>query len=157
MTVYKKPEVKKEIRKIREKRKKKDINRQKKKQDSRFKLDLALGNMGNGDGINVNGNEPFEYELHQVDTPPTLMSTNVGLKYPKRALNSEIEGISILTWVVDENGNPIKITVIKEAPQDYGFAKASIDLVNKYRFKPAMIEGVPVRVKVKQPFKFELK
>lgn len=109
--------------------------------------DDSLGDFGDGDA----------YGLNQVDVAPVLIpNDDYELKYPSRARNANIVGFVTLEWIVDENGKVTSITVIKESPENVGFAKSGSVLVGTYRFKPAVFNGRAVKVRVQQTFRFDL-
>jgi TonB family protein len=56
--------------------------------------------------------------------------------------------------VVDTKGLPQDVRV--EQPLEYGLSEKAIEAVSRYRFKPAMKNGVPVPVKLKVEVDFHL-
>ena len=48
--------------------------------------------------------------------------------------------------IVDENGNPRNVHVIR--PLGMGLDQKAVEAVSQYRFKPAMMKGKPVAVRI---------
>ena len=46
---------------------------------------------------------------------------------------------------VNEQGQPLKVTVIEGVPGTYGFDEAAVEAANKSTFSPATRDGKPVR------------
>jgi protein TonB len=59
----------------------------------------------------------------------------------------------LITLVVDGNGDPKDVAVKKAA--GYGFDEKAVEAVKKYKFKPAMKGGKPVKSEVTIDVKFE--
>ena len=77
-----------------------------------------------------------------VTAPIPLNS--VAARYTDAASRAKINGICWISFVVDTNGIPENVKVIRGL--DPGLDKNAIDAVNRYRFKPAMKDGQPVPV-----------
>lgn len=50
----------------------------------------------------------------------------------------------IVEAIIDTNGNVTNVRVLKGLPM--GLDKAAVDAVQRWKFKPAMLEGRPVKV-----------
>jgi hypothetical protein len=80
----------------------------------------------------------------------TLEASNSG-----EALRRHLEGDCLLSLIVDIDGNPQKIQVLKCT--DAGINQLSLDSVSKYRFKPATgPDGTPVQVPLTVQVSFRL-
>jgi TonB family protein len=77
------------------------------------------------------------------------------LAYPPLALRYRIEGTVDLSVLVDENGNVADVKLIKKAGGKWGLNEAAMEHVSRQRYKPAVKDGVPVKVwiTVRVPFK----
>lgn len=74
-------------------------------------------------------------------------------QYPESLKGSGIQGMVILEAVIDEKGCVESVTIIQKVnPTLDQLAK---QMVNSWRFKPAMKDGKPVRVKVRIPVEFK--
>lgn len=87
--------------------------------------------------------------LSDVDTPPILIR-RVPPKYPPLALAQGIEEKVLVNLLISENGQVIKTTIIRGEKASLGFNAASEEAVRQWRFKPAIKNGV--KVKVWKPF-----
>jgi protein TonB len=63
--------------------------------------------------------------------------------YPKAAIEAHVEGTVKLHTIIDTDGKVIEATLISGPPM---LAQASIDAVKQWRFKPALLKGVPAQV-----------
>lgn len=80
-------------------------------------------------------------------TPPKLIYGEL-LDYPVEAAFQQIDGLCLLTLVVDTHGNPQDIRVFHCT--DSSFEGTSLDAAKQYRFKPATTEdGKPISVQVR--------
>jgi TonB family protein len=64
--------------------------------------------------------------------------------YPRIALNKDIEGWVLLSFIVEPDGKTNEIVVLDSSPPGV-FEKASIKAIEGWIFRPAMIAGKPVR------------
>ena len=83
--------------------------------------------------------------LSLVDTPPILIK-RIQPKYPPSAKSLGIEESVMSNALISENGDVEKTVVIKGGNPQYGFKEASQDAVRQWRFKPAVKNGVKVKV-----------
>ncbi len=75
-------------------------------------------------------------------------------RYPKLAKEENKQAMSVLWVVIDKNGNPTAITVLR--PAGHGFDDMAAEVVKGWKFRPAMKEGAPVPVQVKIEMNFRL-
>lgn len=76
-------------------------------------------------------------------------------EYPKIALKTGLTGVVHVEIVINENGKIEKATVVKST--NHVFDKPSLKAAKESKFKPAMLDGKPIKTTVTVPFKFELK
>jgi protein TonB len=76
------------------------------------------------------------------------------LEYPELARRAGIEGQVIVQCVIEPDGTPSNLTVVKSANQILD--AEALRAVSKLRFKPGMQRGNPVRVKFALPVRFAL-
>jgi hypothetical protein len=76
---------------------------------------------------------------------PVILN-NVEAVFTDAARKAKYGGICELSLIVDANGMPQNVQVVK--PLDYGLSENAVDSVLKYRFKPAMKDGTPVPVMI---------
>lgn len=89
--------------------------------------------------------DPSTWPLHFTGemTRPEIIH-QVEPVYTKVAFRARVEGTSILQLVIDEEGNVIHARILRGLP--LGLDKAAIEAVEQWRFKPATLEGRPVKV-----------
>ena len=63
--------------------------------------------------------------------------------YSEQARKAKYQGTVILAIIVDENGEPTHIRVVK--PLGMGLDEKAIEAVEKWRFRPGMKDGNPVK------------
>jgi TonB family protein len=124
-------------------------------------LDLALGTGSEGlavAGASASGagrSGRTAYEPGQVDKNPEPAQTLSPPEMPRKALEQGVSGAFVATFVVNASGR-VESIAISGAPTGYGFEDAIRASLLKRRYKPAMAGGVPVPVKIRQPFDFRL-
>jgi protein TonB len=67
-------------------------------------------------------------------------------RFPPLALQRRLGGDVDVRALIDETGRVIDVQVLKVAPRDLGFEQAAVRTVRGRRYRPAMKDGVPVRV-----------
>jgi len=80
-----------------------------------------------------------------VETPPVVIR-RVRAAYPSYASASTIEGTVIVNALVSEKGDVIKTEVIKDMEDAFGFKQAAQSAVRQWKFEPASIKGIRVKV-----------
>lgn len=75
--------------------------------------------------------------------------------YPPAALRSRQEGWVIVSFTIDPEGRPRDVKVIDSQPRRV-FDRAAIEAVDRYRFTPAMKDGVAVSATREQKLEFKL-
>ena len=92
--------------------------------------------------------------LNTVDTPPILIR-RIQPRYPPSALSQDIEEDVLVNALISENGVVEKTVVLKGGNPQFGFDEATTKAVSQWRFKPAVKDGV--KVKVWKPIKIAFK
>jgi periplasmic protein TonB len=75
---------------------------------------------------------------------------------PKKAEAAGVSGIVRVVLILREDGK-VEVDQFLEVPGgggNYGFEEAVREAVATWRFQPAKVGGVSVRIKREQPFKF---
>jgi len=87
-----------------------------------------------------------------VSMPVAL--NNISAKYSEEARRAGITGACLVTMTVDVNGTPKDPRVVKGL--GYGLDEKALEAVKKYRFKPAVKDGVPFAVAITVEVNFRL-
>ena len=81
------------------------------------------------------------------------MSGNV--RYPKKAMDKNVAGKVLVSFVVDEKGNVKDVAIKQGAHPDFN-AEALRVVRAMPKWKPGMDEGKPVAVSMTLPIRFDL-
>lgn len=76
------------------------------------------------------------------------------LTYPETARHAEIEGVVIVQFVVDRQGNVIAPHILRGIGG--GCDEAAINAITKTKWKPGSNDGIPVDVMFQVPIRFQL-
>ena len=76
------------------------------------------------------------------------------VKYPETAKKEGIMGKVFIKAVIDENGDAVKIEVVKSVDKDLD--AAAIEAVKMTKFEPGVNDGKNVQAEVTIPIKFKL-
>jgi bla regulator protein blaR1 len=87
-----------------------------------------------------------------VSAPELIFSPNP--EFSEEAKRVKYQGICVLSLIVDAQGNPQRVQVIRHLGK--GLDQKAVEAVKQYRFKPAMHHGEPVAVEVKIEVNFRL-
>jgi periplasmic protein TonB len=79
-----------------------------------------------------------------VTTPLLIQSVEPG--YTEAARNAKISGTVLVNLIVEPNGNPSHIRVVRGLGM--GLDEKAIQAVQQYKFKPGIKNGKPVRVEL---------
>jgi TonB family protein len=91
--------------------------------------------------------------LRQGDTPPVPIH-NVDAEFSDEARRERIQGVVMVSLLVNEEGVPIDLSVVKG--MGHGLDEKALEAVSQYRFKPAMRGGVPVEARITVEVNFRL-
>jgi len=97
-------------------------------------------------------NSHLERLIDKVSAPVPLNQVNVDLS--DAAKKAKYQGVSIVSVIVDVHGMPQDPRVVR--PLGMGLDEKALEAVGRYRFKPAMREGVPVPVTITIEVNFRL-
>lgn len=106
---------------------------------SSFKGD-AFGNMLGG------------YGFGDSDVIPLVQ---VEPRYPSQALSRKLEGYVVVRLSITEQGNVESVEVVDAQPKGV-FEREAIRAAWRYKFKPKLVDGKPVKQMATLPFEFNL-
>jgi TonB family protein len=120
-----------------------------------FWLHSPTGEAGKQWNANLDGpwDTPGMYKVGGEVSPPVPLNT-VEAEFTDEASRKKIHGMCMISVIVDANGRPQHPRVIQSL--DLGLDLKAIEAVNKYLFKPAMKNGVPVPVMIKVEVNFRI-
>jgi bla regulator protein blaR1 len=75
-------------------------------------------------------------------------------EYTEKARRAKYQGICVLALIVDEEGNPQRVQVVRHLGM--GLDKKAVEAARQYRFKPATLRGKPVPVEVNIEVNFRI-
>lgn len=93
------------------------------------------------------------WDLSKVEEKPRRL-TPENPRYPARLLRDGIEGVVHTTFIVEPDGSVSDFQIQKTS--DARFDAATRLCVLRWRFEPARVGGVPVRVRVAVPVVFKM-
>ena len=82
-----------------------------------------------------------------------LLVKRVNPKYPKEARKEGIQGVVILTAKIGKHGDIADLSVVSGDPL---LAKAAMDAVKKWKYRPYLLLGQPVEVQTQIQVNFVL-
>lgn len=111
---------------------------------------------GNGDGYGPGSGGGTGGGIYQIggDVSQPVLVTKVEPEYSEEARKAKYSGTVLLSIVVDANGMPRDIHVIR--PLGLGLDDKAIEAVMKWRFRPALKGGHPVAVQAQVEVNFRL-
>lgn len=95
---------------------------------------------------------PTPTEEYLVSDMPSVLS-EVRPDYPKEARDKRLEGSVALDVLIDEKGAVRQVSVIEG---EEIFRTGAVTAMKKFKFRPAMVDGKPVAVRIRYSLKFQL-
>jgi protein TonB len=114
--------------------------------------DKALSGLVNSTPVNVPKPVPQTLKLSQGVSQGLLMK-KVQPVYPPQALQLRIQGSVVLQASISKEGN---ITNVKSLSGDPVLARAAIDAVRQWKYKPYYLNGEPVEIQTQVTVNFKL-
>jgi TonB family protein len=96
---------------------------------------ITLDNLKEGDLLS----------LDMVETQPTVLK-RVPADYPSAARSFRIEGTVMMKALISEKGDVIKTEIINGITGAFGFNQSAQRAVRQWKFEPATIKGIKVKV-----------
>jgi len=91
------------------------------------------------------------FDLSEVDRGPRAL-VRINPKYPLELIRNKIKGRVDLWVVIDDRGRVTDYKV--KSSSHLSFTRAATGVIKKWKFSPAVKDGVPVTVRKIQPFLF---
>ncbi len=111
---------------------------------------------GTGRGGPGDAEGPFEQDTPGLVPPILVPGTRALPEYPDLARRAGLQGTVILLVVVEKDGTVGEIEVVKSPDQRWGFDLTAIDAVKRWRYQPALMNGVPVAAYIQVMVEFTL-
>ena len=142
-----------EIKKI-EKTKRRRLNSFQNRFLARFNLDLSVLAGEGSDAGSLDVGFDNVIEEGEADIPP-IKRIFAPPKYPERARSEGIEATVVAKLLIDEKGNVMRVRIIK-APRHWDFDNSVIEAAKYWKFEPAKLNNMPVKVWATQVIEFRL-
>jgi len=107
---------------------------------------------GAGGGLDTSVEDPFKAPPGAKAPVPTH---TVFAEYSNEARAQRIEGVVLVSLIVNEQGMPTDIRVVR--PAGHGLDENAVAAVSQYRFRPATLDGKPIAVRIKIAVSFRLR
>lgn len=91
--------------------------------------------------------------FYKVEKRPEFI-TQAELKYPLQAKRNRLEGTVIVEADIDDEGLLQRVKIVKSA--GFGFDEAAADMLENSTFRPAVMDGRAVGVRMRFTIKFEI-
>ncbi|MCW0203286.1 MAG: energy transducer TonB [Rhodanobacter thiooxydans] len=88
-------------------------------------------------------------------TIAAVLVKGAAARYPTAAMRARQEGWVVVSFTVDPDGKTSDVKVVESQPR-HVFDRAAVDAVERYRFNPAMKDGVAVSSVKQQRIEFKL-
>lgn len=112
---------------------------------------IAAWAAGPGDGI---GDGPYGVG-NGVSAP--ILSHRTSPQYSAEAMRAKVQGVAVLSGVVDVDGRLRDIRVVRSLDAAFGLDQEAIACVGQWRFRPGTRAGKPVAVHVTIEVAFNLR
>jgi protein TonB len=93
------------------------------------------------------------FSVADLERRPEVLST-VPPAYPETLRKARVEGAVTLAFVLDESGRVVDPRVENSTHKE--FEAAALEAIRKWKFKPGLKDGQPVRTYLRQTIRFRL-
>jgi protein TonB len=105
------------------------------------------------DGGNDDVGDPPIRRAGRDVTPPAKLTGNPPV-YPELAKRARLEGDVVIECTIDPSGRIVNATVTKSVPL---LDQAALDAVAAWRYRPTLVDGVPVPVLMTVTVRFHIR
>jgi len=110
---------------------------------------------GGGAGVAMQGQELEAMVFEEGQTDENVVPLFVpSIAYPQRAKEMGIQGTLEAVITIDRDGKVIKVDIVKSPHPS--ITEEARKMIVTWRFKPAKIKGIPVKVRRIQDIEFKL-
>lgn len=106
-------------------------------------------------GVALGAQEPV-YTAKDDVTKPVVVSEKKP-SYTKAAMEKKIQGAVSLSAVINKDGKPTDIKVVKSLDKEHGLDENAVAALHAWTFKPATKDGKPVLFQVTVEMTFTLR
>lgn len=155
MTILQKKKEKPKSEETKKSQQKKSVEPGKSISRQRFVMDLGPGGgsaSGVGASVSQGDLQQVSYAEGETDEDAKPISQAVPKK-PKQAEAAGNSGLVRCIITIGEDGRVVD-TQFLEVPGNFGYEDAVREALREWRYKPAIMGGIPVRQRMEQPFKF---
>ena len=93
------------------------------------------------------------FDVADLEKRPELLAS-VPPQYPSELRKARIEGAVTIVFVLDESGHVEDPRVENSSRSE--FERPALDAVRRWKFKPGMKDGEPVRTYMRLPIRFRI-
>ena len=102
---------------------------------------------------NVSNDHPVQRITKGGDVAMATATHRVPPEYPESARRQQIQGTVRVHTIIDKDGKVIETKYVSGPPE---LAQAAMDAVKQWRFKPTLLQGVPIQVECVFDLNFQL-
>jgi TonB family protein len=77
--------------------------------------------------------------------------------YTSDAMRAKIQGVAMVVCIVEKTGQPSECHISRSLDSTFGLDAQAVDAAQRWRFRPGMLKGEPVRVEIMIEMQFTLR
>jgi TonB family protein len=77
--------------------------------------------------------------------------------YTSDAMRAKIQGVAMVVCIVEKTGSPSDCHISRSLDSTFGLDQQAVDAAQRWRFRPGMLKGEPVRVEIMIEMQFTLR
>jgi len=96
-------------------------------------------------------------DIQQIFQQDPVLLEKVEPEYPEELKKARTEGVVVLSVEVLVDGSVGDIVVAQSSETgENGFDQAAIEAVKQYKYQPFVVNGIPIKIWVRQTIRFEI-